>query len=126
MGSELAEVAIQVDVTVLAFLAGTIIPLLTAILTKLNASSGVKAICSLILSMMAGAVAYLIAHDGNGDLLDLISAMVVVYLGAGASYQNFWKPTGTSLKLAEATAGTGIGTAAKPLQAQVAPDTDQA
>lgn len=125
MDTELANTVIQVDMAVLAFLAGTVIPLLTALLTKLEASSGVKAVSNLVLSMAAGGVAYLVTNDGSGDLLELISAAVAVYLTSGVTYQNLWKPTGATLKLASSTANTGLGTAYKPEQAQVAPDTDQ-
>lgn len=124
MDVDLANTVVQVDTTVLAFLAGTVIPLLTALVTKMNSSSGVKAVVNLVLSMAAGGVAYLVAHDGTGSVLDLIAAMVAVYLASGVSYQNLWKPTGVTLATGSATRDFGLGRVPPSGQAQVAPDTD--
>lgn len=109
MELDLANTVIEMDVTVLAFLAGTVIPLLTALVTKITASSAVKAVANLILSMAAGGVAFLVANDGTGTLLELIAAMVSVYLASGVSYTNFWKPTGTAAAVQSATPNTGVG-----------------
>lgn len=109
MSSQVLETVIQVDVTVLAFLAGTVIPLLTALVTKLQASSRVKAIVNLVLSLLAGSVAHLVAHDGQSNWMNLVTAMVAVYLASGVSYQNFWKPTGTSVAVQEKTSSVGLG-----------------
>lgn len=125
METQLANSVIELDVTVLAFLAGTVIPLLTALITKLRASSGVKAVCNLVLSVIAGGVAHLIANEGASTWMELVTAMVAVYLASGVSYQNLWKPTGVTLKIGETTSTKGIGSEIKPEQVQVAPDTDQ-
>lgn len=100
---------IQVDVTVLTFLAGTIVPLLTAVITKLRAPSHLKSIVNLAISALAGVVAYGIAHEGAFDVMGLVSAGVTTYLASGVSYQNLWKPTGAALAVQKATAGIGLG-----------------
>ena len=117
-----ANTILEVDLTVLAFGAGTVIPLLTAVVTKMNSSSGVKATANLVLSVIAGGVAHLVTNEGSSTILELITAMAMVYLGSGVSYQNFWKPTGTSLAVQRKTAAIGVG----GTHVQVAPDTDQA
>ena len=105
---------IQVDVTVLAFLSGSVVPLLTALATKLRASSRVKAITNLVLSVVAGTVAYLVGVDGSTDVIGLLSAVISTYLASGVTYSNLWKPTGAAPALQSATADSGIGTAEPP------------
>lgn len=108
------EDLIQVDVTVLAFLSGSVVPLLTALATKLNASGRLKAIVNLVLSVIAGVVAYLVGVDGETSVVGLLSATISTYLASGVTYQNLWKPTGTAPALQEATANSGLGSSSEP------------
>lgn len=121
MDTDLANTVIQVDMAVLAFLAGTVIPLLTAVVTRSQATSGLKAVVNLVLSMAAGGVAFLVANNGQGGVLELIASIVAVYLASGVSYQNLWKPTGVTNATSSATNRFGLG-GGEPVQ--VAPDTD--
>lgn len=100
---------IQVDVTAVAFIAGTIIPLLTALLTKARASSRVKSACTLVLSLATGVTAYLTLHDGRTTWQGLVTAAVGVYLAAGTTYQNAWKPLGTAAAVANLAPDAGLG-----------------
>lgn len=100
---------IEVDVTVLTFVAGSILPLLTGLLTKLKASSKVKSLMNLGLSLVGGAVAYLVAHNGQADFQSLFMAVGTVYLASGTSYNNLWKPTGVAERVQNATANIGVG-----------------
>lgn len=113
MGSELANIAIQVDTTVLAFLAGTVVPLLVALVTKLESSSRIKAVANLVLSMVTGGIAYLVAHEGDGNVLDLIAAMIAVYLASGVAHHNLWKPTGVTNATQRKTASVGVGNSSR-------------
>lgn len=88
---------------------GTIIPLLTGLVTKFQASSQVKAVVNLVLSILAGGVSYLIENDGSGTWMELVTAMVAVYLASGVSYTNLWKPTGAATKVQNVIPMKGIG-----------------
>lgn len=108
------EDLIQVDVTVLAFVSGSLVPLLTALVTKLNAGSRLKALVNLGLSIVAGVVAYLVTVDGSTTVLGLLTAVISTYLASGVTYSNLWKPTGAAPALQSATADTGIGASEPP------------
>lgn len=105
---------IQVDVAALAFVAGTIIPLVTALAAKLRASSQVKSIITFALSMATGAVVYLQANEGRVTWQGLVTSLVATYLAAGTTYQNLWKPTGAAEAVANIAPDAGVG---KPLPA---------
>jgi len=100
---------VQVDVTMLTFLAGSLVPLLTGVLSKIDASSKVKSILNLGLSLVSGLLAYGLAHSGGFDLAGATTAMISTYLASGVSYQNLWKPTGAAPAIQEATANVGVG-----------------
>lgn len=103
------EDLIQVDVTLLTFLAGSLIPLLTAVVTKWRASSRLKAIVNLSLSVLAGVVAYLVGVEGETTVLGLLAAATTTYLASGTTYSNLWKPTGATSVLQQVTQDIGIG-----------------
>src|SRR4051812_27624194 len=48
---------VQIDPAVLAFLTGSLMPLLTGLLTKLSTTSAVKAVLNLVLSVAVGVLA---------------------------------------------------------------------
>ena len=100
---------LEVDVTLLAFLIGSVMPLLTGMVTKISASSRVKSVTNLVLSVLAGVLAHLMENTGKSTLLDLATAAITAYLAAGVTYQNLWKPAGTTAAVQNKTAGTGIG-----------------
>lgn len=100
---------IELDVTVVAFIVGTVMPLLTAVLTKLSASSGIKAIVNLALSAGAGVLALFTASGGKTTWYEIVGAVVAAYLASGVSYQNLWKPLKVAPALQESTQGFGVG-----------------
>lgn len=100
---------LQVDVTVLAFLSGSVVPLLTGLVTKIQASSRLKALVNLGLSVVSGCVAYLVTVDGSTTVLGLASAAISTYLASGLTYNNLWKPTGVAPAVQQATSDIGIG-----------------
>ena len=103
------EEIIQLDVTVVTFVLGSLVPLVVALATKLNASSSVKAVVNVVVSVTVGVCGFLLAHDGATTPLALVGAVITAYLGSGVSYQHFWKPTGVAPAIQASTANVGIG-----------------
>ena len=99
----------HLNVALLSFITGSVIPLLVALVTKLNARSHIKAIANVVLSVVAGTVAYLVEHNGAANATQLVGAVIAAYLASGVTYQNFWKPTGVAPKVAAATPNAGLG-----------------
>ncbi len=99
------EQIIEVDVAALAFIAGSLVPLVTALVTRFNSSSRLKSITSLVLSLVSGGVVHLTAHDGRSTWQSLAAALIATYLASGVTYQNLWKPTGLAPTLGSAVPG---------------------
>ena len=103
------DAIVHVDVAFLALVSGSFIPLFTALATKLDASSKVKATVNLILSITAGVVAAFVAGDGTLSTFGIIQAGISAYLASGVTYSNLWKPSGIAPALQERTASVGLG-----------------
>lgn len=103
------DTIIQLDVTVVTFVLGSLVPLVVALATKLNASSSLKAAVNVVLSIIVGVGGYLLANDGETTLLALAGAAITAYLASGVTYQNLWKPTGTAPEIQLKTRNVGIG-----------------
>lgn len=95
------------DMTLYALLVGVIIPLLVGLLSKLNASTGVKASLNLGLTALGTALVTFnqIAWDWKAFAINFGVAWAV----SVATYYGFYKPTGTAQKVAEATPTFGVG-----------------
>lgn len=104
-----AATIVQIDVVALNFLAGTVIPLLTALVTTRVASPGLKAVVTLLLSAVAGGVAVAIEANGTIELETWIVSIGCTWLLAIASYYGLWKPTTVAPKVQEKTATFGVG-----------------
>lgn len=100
---------LEVDVTLLTFVLGSLVPLLTAVLTKVRASSGVKAIVNVLLSVVTGTASYWLLHDGKSTLVGLATAAITAYLASGVTYEHLWKPTNVAPSLHKNTAEFGVG-----------------
>lgn len=100
---------VELDLQLLSLLAGSVIPLLVAVFTKMNASSKTKAVVNLILSLAAGFVTWALEHNGRFTWYELVSAMALVYLSSGVTYQNFWKPTAVAPTVQYKTQAFGVG-----------------
>ena len=91
---------------------GVLIPVATGLLTKLESSSGVKAVIAIVLSVILG----VIAEQGQleaGQTLDLLAvgeSAFVAFVANIASYLGVWKPIGKdeSVPLQKATADFGF------------------
>lgn len=100
---------IHVDMMLLAFLSGSAIPLATGVLTKITASSGVKAFVSAFLSAVTAIVAYLTEFVGVADLKTTLFVFFTAWVTHAGTYYGFWKPTTISTGVQQSTATVGIG-----------------
>lgn len=95
------------DMTLYALLTGVLVPILVAIAAKCNASSGLKAILNIGLTALGTALATVNQTDWSWKVF-------AINFGVGwavsvASYYGLYKPTGTTAKVADATASFGVG-----------------
>lgn len=105
----LAATAIVLSVSVWTFISGTLIPLVTGIITKQVASSALKAVCTAVLATVAGLVTSAMTHDGTLYLEESLMAVMVTFVTAISTYYGFLKPTGISGTVQSKTASLGIG-----------------
>ena len=88
---------VTVDPLVLAFITGSVIPLLTGLLTKLSTSSSVKAVLNLVLTVAAGVVAAFVGDpDSSLTFLEIATAAIAAYTSSQAFYTGLWRPTGAA------------------------------
>lgn len=110
------------NATNLVRLLGILIPLATAIITKQVAASGLKSVVTLVLSILAGTIVYLVSVDGGYAIGGFFNAFMNAFLPAIASYYGFLKPTGIAGSFAATTAGFGIGNPPAPaMETNMAP-----
>lgn len=100
---------IQLDELTLSLLVGTVVPLLVAVVTKARASSTVKGIANLVLSFLAGSLAFLAANGGSAAWQEVLASGLGAWTLSGIAFHNLWKPLGTTETVAQATATTGVG-----------------
>lgn len=87
-----------------------IIPLLTALLTKLVAPAWVKAICGLLLTTALGVVTLLSQAGVEGvPMKQLLTYIVVALVGSELAYNYLWKPLGAWALIQQWTSGFGMG-----------------
>lgn len=100
----------EIDVSILNILVGTIIPILVGIVAKKVAHAGLKASLNASLSV---ASAVLISGIENGGTLgtwqELAGAAVLTFVVSISAYYGFWKPTGTAEIVQDKTANFGLG-----------------
>lgn len=86
---------ISLDATVVSIIAGTVIPLLVGIATKLNASSSTKAITALVLNIVAATLTqYVVATDGVFEPKTALVYFFMTVTMQVATYYGLWKPVG--------------------------------
>lgn len=88
---------------------GFFIPMLTALVTKEMAPSGLKSVVTFVLSALVGSVGYLVAADGGYDWTGFINGFLNAFIPAIAAYYGLWKATGTAGTVAHKTATLGLG-----------------
>lgn len=110
----LAAIQVNVNVQALAFASGVVIPVLVGLLTKLNASSGVKAALNAFLSAVAGAVIVATQQNGSVDLGHVVIGIAETWVVSVSTYYGFLKPTGAAAAVHKATASFGLGGGTRP------------
>ena len=99
---------ITIDALTLSFLVGSVMPLLTALATKLNASTTVKGVVNLVLSVLGGVLVAFQTNAGSLTLQEFAAAAIATYLSAQALYTGVLKRP--ALKIAAKVAPeVGIG-----------------
>lgn len=96
------------DAQTIAMVTGLAIPLLVGLLSKINASSGLKGVLNAVLSATAGVLATVTQVD-SANLRDFVIAMGSTWIVSVASYYGLWKPTGVAGTVIQATARFGVG-----------------
>lgn len=95
------------DMTLLVLLTGVVVPLLVGLLTKLNASTGVKAVLNLGLTALGAA---LVTSNQTGfEWKTFAVNFGVAWAVSVGTYYGFYKPTGTADKVAKIAPEVGIG-----------------
>ncbi len=103
------DTTVFVDTTVLTMVAGLFLPLITGIVTKLEAGSGVKAVCTAVLAVVTGIISAAIANPEDGiRVVDAGYAILFAFVSAAASYREIWKPTGVAVAVQTATKDFGV------------------
>ena len=107
----MADVNVTLDALTVAFIVGTVIPLLVNVVAKSTATPGLKAIISLVLSVVASVINVFVQADGSAtfDLQTFVITLGSTFLVAVMSYLGLWKPTGVSGSIASGTANFGLG-----------------
>lgn len=100
---------LSMNTLTLTLLVGTVIPLLVAVVTKANASPGVKAFVNVVLTAAAGAATALLASNGGLPWQQVVIAAFATYVASGTSYNHLWKPTGVAPSIASAFPQLGLG-----------------
>lgn len=98
------------DATNLVRVVGFLIPVLTALVAKKVASSGLKSVVTLVLSALTATIATIVAADGHGFAWQaFVNAFLNTFGPAIVTYYGLWKPTGLAGTVAQATQGFGVG-----------------
>lgn len=95
----------------LVFIIGTVLPAVTALVTARFASSAVKALVLVLLSVVAGALVQIQASGGTFDLVDTLVSVFMTFVTASAAHYALLKPiavTGSNGAIARAVPG-GVG-----------------
>lgn len=100
---------VSIDPILLTMLAGTVIPLVTALVTKSSLGSEYKAIISLVLSAIAGtAIQINNTTAGTFEWREALAATATTAAFSIAAYVGIWKPvTNVNSNMAP---GFGLGT----------------
>lgn len=99
--------------TNLVRLLGIVIPIVTALITKSSASSGLKSVVTTALSAVTATVVYVVAADGGGyDWQGFLNAFLNTFIPAIVLYYGLYKPTGVTTRVNVSTGAFGLGPSA--------------
>lgn len=104
-----AGVQVLLDAQMVSMIVGLVIPLAVGLLSKIDASSGLKAVLNALLSAVAGALAAF-SQDGffASDLQTVLSAILTTWVVSVATYYGVWKPTGVAGTVIDKTRNFGL------------------
>jgi hypothetical protein len=97
------------DATLIATLAGVLIPLLVGLLTKLEAAAGVKATLNAGLCGLSGVLATIVPEGMDWNWRTFLVKWATAWVVSIATYAGLLKPTGVAPAVQRSTAGVGIG-----------------
>lgn len=100
---------IELDMTLLGLLSGTVIPLATGVLTKLSAPKGLKALCSAVLAALTAVVSLLTGYAGVGTVKEAIYVGLTAFVAHAGAYYGLLKPVGATGAVQESTKTFGVG-----------------
>lgn len=98
----------NIDVMLLAFISGALIPFVTGVITKSSASSAVKGWVSALLSAATAVVSYLTDFQGVSTAKEAVLVGLTVLLAQAGIYQGFYKPTGIGPSVSRNTDAVGF------------------
>jgi hypothetical protein len=101
---------IQLEAWVVMLLSGTLTPLLTGLITKLQAHPGTKALIALLLTAISAVVNAIVLANGEFLARNMIILFVTTFVMHVATYFGVWKPVGNGVAPgARSTAEIGVG-----------------
>ena len=83
---------ITIDPLLVSLIAGAVIPVLVALATKYNASSGLKSIVAVVASVAVGVLNEIVNQQGTFDWKTTATSALVTLVTAFSTYNGFWKP----------------------------------
>lgn len=94
-----------------SLLVGTVLPGLTALVTREHASVRLKALLTAVMAAVTGGLSGFLTAPPHGwpQWEQVISSIAVAWITAVFTYLGAYKPTGLSSYLTRRTAGFGIG-----------------
>ena len=101
---------------------GLFIPVITAAITKKVASSEIKSLSTLLLSVIAATVGTLVGLDGEWAWREFGNAFLSAFVPAIATYYGFWKHSLVTRAVTEKTANFGVLGKPKTLENDTRPD----
>lgn len=106
----------KLDPWLVTIIGGTLIPLLTGLITKVTADGGTKVLVNALLAAALAVANTLVNTDGVYVLRDLLTLFFTTLIVSIAMYFGVWKPTvGPNLsKVSPKIAAAGIGSGAPP------------
>lgn len=99
---------VKIDDLTINFLVGAVIPLLVGLLTKLKASSGLKAIMNFGFSATTGVLTTLLG-GGTITVKEMITKIFMTWFASIIAYEGLQKPTGIAGTVASIAPTLGIG-----------------
>lgn len=99
---------VLLDSQAIAMIAGLVIPLLVGLVTKINASGGLRAVLNAFFSAVAGAIAVIGTDLERAELRTFVVAIVSTWIVSVATYYGVWKPTGVAGSVIDATGRFGL------------------